>query len=103
MVPVVKDEINDLIENSYRVKFFRNIVLFICRLGEGGGGGAGGEQAAASACHATDPSCPHAPPSGKASSSRAGDMGIAPSFPRSIHTYNWYTHLATRLALQGSF
>ena len=47
-VVVVKDEINDPIENhfSFRVKFVRNGVLFICQWGRGvggrGGGGGGG-------------------------------------------------------------
>ena len=47
----VKDKINDPIEKSFRVNFFRNIVLFIFRWGEGGGGrrsSKGGEQAAVS-------------------------------------------------------
>ena len=38
----MKDEINDPIEKSFRVKFFRNAVLFICQLEQGGGGGGGG-------------------------------------------------------------
>ena len=46
---MVKDEINDLTEKSFRVKFSRSVVLFICPLGrEGGevfeGGRAGGSK-----------------------------------------------------------
>ena len=38
----MKDEINDPIEKSFSVKFFRSVVLFICRLGEEGEGEGGG-------------------------------------------------------------
>ena len=38
----VKDEINVPIEKSFRVKFFRSVVLSICGLGVGVGGGLGG-------------------------------------------------------------